>query len=560
MEKIVMPKNSALLNEIEAVLKIYYEAGEWLSNEDYKEKLKELIGADQYSSSYTKKSQITSYFGFTEWEDITNTQSRRRITTSGKKMYEALITSDESAVQEIIMDALETVKFGRNNFGVPSSNSDVEPPSLFIRAILDLNYLNYSEFAYLLNSIVDNGNSYTESIDMIKEARNQGGVKVPEVAQKYVDCKPIMMLVRWGFLQVSEIEEIRGVIIKPAVLQKFEKRLRNLMIYNVDKFTDEGLFEAIEQHLESRKEGGENTLFYGVPGSGKSHAIDESYGHERMTRVVFHPDYMNTDFIGQILPTIKEDETISYEFKPGPFTKVLKNSYNDPSNMYYLVIEEINRGNAPAIFGEIFQLLDRTESGESKYSVVNYDIAKEVFGDDSVPIKIPSNLTFLATMNTSDQNVFTLDTAFQRRWNMKMIRNNIDVAKHKNVEIADTGVTWGVFNKVINDLIIGSNGNMLSSEDKRLGAYFISPADLKRNDIATRFSEKVVKYLWDDAFKFSRDKLFDTTTYKSLEDIIVEFLSKVGNDRFIIFKDEVIESLLSRSEFQTEMIEDKIEK
>ncbi|WP_420780583.1 AAA family ATPase [Streptococcus canis] len=298
---------------------------------------------------------------------------------------------------------------------------------------------------------------------------------------------------------------------------------------------------------EERATGGENVLFYGVPGSGKSYTLEERYGNEHMTRVVFHPDYMNTDFIGQILPTVKEDKTITYEFSPGPFTKVMGEAYKNPETHYYLVIEEINRGNAPAIFGEIFQLLDRTEDGTSKYSVVNYDISKEIFGNETTPIKIPSNLTLLGTMNTSDQNVFTLDTAFQRRWNMQMIVNDISKAEHKDRLIADTSVSWGAFNEVINNQIIASNANMLSSEDKRLGAYFISPSDLERKDIDRRFSEKVIKYLWDDAFKFSRDKLFNTNVLKSLESVIIEFTSKSGDQRFNIFKDDVKIDLLSRS-------------
>ena len=95
-----MPKNSALLNEIESVLKIYYEADGWLSNDIYKAELKQMIGDDQYSSSYTKKAQISSYFGFTIWEDINNPQSKRKITDSGKKMYEALQAHDTNSVQE----------------------------------------------------------------------------------------------------------------------------------------------------------------------------------------------------------------------------------------------------------------------------------------------------------------------------------------------------------------------------------------------------------------------------------------------------------------------------
>ena len=105
----------------------------------------------------------------------------------------------------------------------------------------------------------------------------------------------------------------------------------------MEKFEEEFEYEVNESQ---RITGGDNILLYGVPGSGKSHTIDKKYGtdEDKMVRVVFHPDYMNTDFVGQILPTIKEDETITYEFTPGPFTKVMKKAYSDPSNSYYLII------------------------------------------------------------------------------------------------------------------------------------------------------------------------------------------------------------------------------
>ncbi|MFZ7312449.1 McrB family protein [Avibacterium volantium] len=296
---------------------------------------------------------------------------------------------------------------------------------------------------------------------------------------------------------------------------------------------------------------GRNILFYGVPGSGKSYFIDKNYGKERIIRVVFHPEYMNSDFIGQLLPTIEKSQDtkiITYEFVPGPFTNIIKQAYENPNHMHYLVIEEINRGNAPSIFGEIFQLLDRNEAGESKYGILNYSMANAIYGNKNHPIKIPSNLTILATMNTSDQNIFTLDTAFQRRWEMRMIINNIDNADHKDMKIADTDITWKIFNKTINELIVNNNTALMSSEDKRLGPYFITMSDLIRKDnIANRFSEKVIKYLWDDVFKFSREKLFDSS-FKSLDQVILFFIESIGNNRFNIFNEEVREIMFNNKE------------
>lgn len=358
--------------------------------------------------------------------------------------------------------------------------------------------------------------------------------------------------------QIEEVSQKVFIFEKNPEIFSTERYLEFLAstksLFELEKFEEE--FEH-ELNESQRITGGDNILLYGVPGSGKSHTIDKKNGtdEDKMVRVVFHPDYMNTDFVGQILPTIKEDETITYEFTPGPFTKVMKKAYSDPSNPYYLIIEEINRGNAPAIFGEIFQLLDRKDTGESKYKVTNSNVAKEMFGDSEKQIYIPSNLTVLATMNTADQNVFTLDTAFQRRWNMKMIENNVKDAENAKCIISDTGVEWERFNTVINNIILSRNLTVMSSEDKRLGAYFVTKSDLEKVELqaeegndeitkrnndykASRFSEKVIKYLWDDAFKFSRNDLFKTN-YRSLEQVIQSFVGSKGKDRFDIFKKDV---------------------
>ena len=270
---------------------------------------------------------------------------------------------------------------------------------------------------------------------------------------------------------------------------------------------------------------GANILFYGVPGAGKSHEIDQMIVQERSERVVFHPDYTYSDFVGQILPRIikKEGENegkLRYVFEPGPFTKMVKKAYDDPANMYFLVIEEINRGNAPAIFGDIFQLLDRNDDGSGKYHISNYDMAKVIFGDEHEDeiIKMPSNLTLLATLNTSDQNIFTLDTAFQRRWEMHLIKNDVHKASHAGEKIEGSNISWGTFADITNMEIIRFGEETGSSEDKRLGAYFAKINELSRD----KFPEKVLKYLWDDAFKMDHYIYFNENI-SSVDGIIEVF-------------------------------------
>jgi len=575
MGKIVMPKNSALLNEIESVLEIYYEADGWLGNDVYKERLKEMIGDDQYSSSYTKKAQITSYFGFTEWEDINKPQSMRRITDSGKEMYQAIKSNDTAKIQSVLMNSLETVKFGRNNFGSPESDSDIEPPALFIRASMDLEYLTYKEFAYLLWKLEDIGGNYTDSLSELKQFRISDNLTLGEEANKYIDCKPIMILVRWGFLaEDGDTTGGKHIIVAQDVLRKYKTRLRNLKIYNVDMDYDDPIIDtddrmSVDFDRVERVKGGMNTLLYGVPGSGKSWTIEKEYcdDESRMERLVFHPDYTYSDFIGQILPNVS-DGIVSYKFTEGPFTSLLKKAYTQPERMFFLVIEEINRGNAPAIFGEVFQLLDRKDDGTSEYGITNVDIASIVYNNPNKKVRIPSNMSIIGTMNTSDQNVFTLDTAFQRRWNMRMIENTFVGHDYARTTILDTSVTWQRFCEVINNEIVTKNIRMTSSEDKRLGTYFVRAADLEyheeadNNDLSEkeqiqarllnyRFAEKVLKYLWDDAFKFSREDIFKNTIYKSLEEVVNHFNSRssakaTGNDRLDVFKEEIIDAFLTQ--------------
>lgn len=353
-------------------------------------------------------------------------------------------------------------------------------------------------------------------------------------------------------------------IIKAAGLnESYSTELQKaLNIYRCLNKNTYGIFisggdNVLEENKESvkRKTGAENILLYGVPGAGKSHEIKIKYCDDEkyMERVVFHPDYTYSDFVGQILPRVEKDrdgnDKLKYVFTLGPFTKLLKKAQNDPGNYYYLVIEELNRGNAPAIFGEVFQLLDRKdeevfpleEVGESEYGISNYEVAKEVYGDGKHQVRIPSNMYVLATMNTADQNIFTLDTAFQRRWNMRQIENNFDKSEHSKDIIVGTKVSWGAFATVINDMVIDINVDMASSEDKRLGTYFVRKKELE----AGRFSEKVLKYLWDDAFKMDKTAIFNENC-KSLEDVVITYETATSDKLAAVLRMSVYEKMLSK--------------
>ena len=283
------------------------------------------------------------------------------------------------------------------------------------------------------------------------------------------------------------------------------------------------------------------TIYYGVPGSGKSHKIDEQTKNipdEQKIRVVFHPEYTNADFVGQILPVVDGD-AVKYTFKPGSFTRILVAALKNPEKPYYLIIEEINRGNAAAIFGEIFQLLDRSSDGWSSYCIMNDDINYEI--RKTVPelnwtantgIRLPPNLSLFATMNTSDQNVFTLDNAFQRRWEMELVQNQCSDSSQMNAKITvnNQSITWKNFQTQINSIIgeKSNEGGLSSMEDKRLGCWFIKAEDGVIDE--KKFANKVLKYLWDDAFKFCHQEIFESDI-KNFEELQKRFFEK-GFDVF----------------------------
>lgn len=314
---------------------------------------------------------------------------------------------------------------------------------------------------------------------------------------------------------------------------------------------------------------GINKIFYGTPGCGKSFHIDHKilgkdkvtkeykgeYEKDNIIRTTFYQDYSNTDFVGQILPKVVkggegEKDTVEYIFNPGPFTLALIQAISNPTKKVALVIEEINRGNAPAIFGDIFQLLDRDDNSISEYGIVNVSLMDYLDGYDFIvngekkrysfaDIKIPGNMDIFATMNTSDQNVYTLDTAFVRRWEKEKIKNTFAECDFKDEPVPGmSDYSWEEFVNSINKWIARNIDSLQVNEDKQIGAFFVKKSLLAKND-PEKFAYKVFDYLWSDVAKLDHDIFFNS--YNTLEELIEAYKEKgVGVFKSGIFDVKVI--------------------
>ena len=299
---------------------------------------------------------------------------------------------------------------------------------------------------------------------------------------------------------------------------------------------------------------GRNIIIKGFPGSGKSTMVKERYLYEngkkidedRYEIVVFHREYTNADFVGMLKP-VEKNMNLVYEFEPGPFSRILKRAIENSDTNFYLVIEEINRGDAAKIFGDIFQLLDRTNgNGRSDFSITNSMISLYVYGEER-KIYIPENLSIIATMNVSDENVKSLDTAFERRWEDEWVIDSKGIFDDMYIK-GMQNLTWGKFRNVINSKIVSQNG-IVKNEDKQLGAYFINsqlvvedPED--NNSGREKFLNKVIAYLYTNVCKYDKNIIFGEEI-TSIQKLFNKFLS----DNYLeAFNDEIKAELKTKGE------------
>lgn len=274
-----------------------------------------------------------------------------------------------------------------------------------------------------------------------------------------------------------------------------------------------------------------NRILYGAPGTGKSHKLDVEVSayfaadslHERVT---FHPDYTYGQLVGAYRPVPvyregaapllaadkltdagKHEPLIDYAFVPGPFLRLLVRALKNPNHNFVLVIEELNRANAPAVFGEVFQLLDRDSSGAGKFPVVMPTEAQDYLRSRGLPasVRLPSNLYLWATMNSADQGVMPLDAAFKRRWTFEYVPLNasegVTAGWKIHLNFLGEEIGWNAFRAAINDHL----RKLDVPEDRLLGPFFMREDELKS---AQAFRNKLLLYLRDDVVRHNAEALF----------------------------------------------------
>lgn len=289
-------------------------------------------------------------------------------------------------------------------------------------------------------------------------------------------------------------------------------------------------------------------ILFGAPGTGKSHTIncDANITEQNSIRTTFHPDSDYSTFVGCYKPT-KDEESgeITYDFTPQAFTNAYVAAWKNVESPFFLIIEEINRGNCAQIFGDIFQLLDRDPNGFSSYKTTpDQDLAnyiREQFTDTDIDdadvksgkkMQLPPNLHIWATMNTSDQSLFPIDSAFKRRWDWRYIPIDYTDQGHY-INCDGVQYSWSDFLQKINEKV----ESVTQSEDKKLGYWFMGNGKEQTEITIDRFVSKVVFYLWNDVFKdFGKS---GNTIFKENFDKFHKFFDFGGNP-----KEDVVKAFL----------------
>jgi hypothetical protein len=289
-------------------------------------------------------------------------------------------------------------------------------------------------------------------------------------------------------------------------------------------------------------DGPKNLIVYGAPGTGKSHYLNNLLKDANTIRTVFHSETQNSDFVGSLKPVTNSEGKVTYEFVAGPFIKAFVQAVKNPDKQIHLIIEEINRANAAAVFGEVFQLLDRDSAGKSEYSIQADELLTKYLQKTLEPnfdglIYIPANLIINATMNSSDQGVYPLDSAFKRRWSFKYMPIDFQSSPKGLVMLDGRQLTWDILAKSINEVLSSEYAHL--EEDRFIGPWFLNKEEVN-SQFSKAIESKLFTYLWNDVLRHQqKDKIFNDQNVTTFSDLIKAFNRQTAGEHVDIFSDLV---------------------
>ena len=373
--------------------------------------------------------------------------------------------------------------------------------------------LTNKEFAYILGQMeFQNLELADVLLDLVIMRKQNKDVSLNERTRKWADPKPILALADWGVLTTESHGNSKVYNLNKELLDKYSEQIAKLRIRNTYSNRSNNDSTTATETSSSPLQ----LIYFGTPGSGKSYKVQQSLedvSEDNVFRTTFHPDSDYASFVGCYKPSMHGSD-ITYEFTPQVFTNAYVQAWKkqaeateqglEQAEKVFLVIEEINRGNCAQIFGDLFQLLDRNEDGTSTYKIradqdlANYlmkELGENHDGIKGGNLRLPANLHILATMNTSDQSLFPMDSAFKRRWDWEYVpidySDNVDSGQF-TISIGDKKYLWVDFLQKVNVRILSAT----DSEDKQMGNFFI-----KHSVEEKEFKSKVMFYLWHEVCK-----------------------------------------------------------
>lgn len=411
---LIMPKNNAHPKTMFFTLGIYNDADDWVSNSDLIEKLSKKLNDNNIENevkepqSYTKKTQVLSYFGLLEWEDPNNSQSRRRITEDGKTLYRLLTINDKEKIQSLLIKILQNKTFGRNVLGC-NSDSDLEAPNIFIKSALLLDGLTNKEFAYILGRMELQGKNLEDAISEIKIIRINGGkFELLENAKKWSDPKPIIALADWGLLSTKKENSIQYYYLDKDIIRRFGDIISNLRIKNNFRHSSTQIKKIVNKSDIYRFLTAIRTkpfvLLAGISGTGKSRIVRKlaqatvseelqvAYGNkytdfekerwnihkpENFEIIQVKPNWHNSMDVVGYLSNIPEPH---YVFTP--FVEFIIKAMKYPTIPFFLCLDEMNLAPVEEYFAEFLSAIESRSYENGVYSTDPIIKSFDSFGNE----------------------------------------------------------------------------------------------------------------------------------------------------------------------------------